>query len=335
MKQLFTILLLVFSAKSFAQSLKYDSVFLATKEDSLKIIAEKIQMSASLKDRIYADSLFKRTLVRALKSPHSFYYPFDSITTVSILFAPDSSFKIFTWHLRVSENLYLQKGAIQMLTYDGSLKLFGLIDKSEKIKNLADTVADHNGWVGAIYYKIIQKKYSNRDYYTLLGFDANNVWSDKKIAEVLTFSNDKPVFGGRYFSFEEDKEKKQGNNRFIIEYKKGGGARLNYDAELDMIVVEHLVPENNEPNRKASYVGDGDYEGFKWKNGKWVHVEKIFDYKTPEGKPPVPTPINNNSGNPEDDKLESKIPDQMPVAAPPAPVKKSEKKPATKPRKKG
>ncbi len=41
-------------------------------------------------------------------------------------------------------------------------------------------------------------------------------------------------------------------------------------------------------------VGNGDYEGFRWKNGKWVHVNKVFNLAIPENKPPVPAPIKES-----------------------------------------
>ena len=71
------------------------------------------------------------------------------------------------------------------------------------------------------------------------------------------------------------------------------GARLTYDKDLAMIVFEHLESESNEPNKKWTYIPDGDYEGFKWKNGKWVHVDKVFTMVTPDGQAPVPNPLND------------------------------------------
>lgn len=282
---------------------KTDLTFLRQKEDSLRSFARKIIQGINSDDRFYADSNFTRMLVRALKTPNSFYYPFDSLETISRLYSPDSFFRIFTWQLVINENVVRQHGAIQMRTHDGSLKLYGLIDKSDVTTNITDTIGNHNGWIGAIYYRIIQKKSSNQNYYTLLGYDENNIRSSRKIIEVLNFLNDEPTFGGRYFSYEEDTAFKTSQCRYIMEYKKDAGPRLTYDKDLDMIVMEHLVSESNEPKKKWTLVGDGDYEGFKWKNGKWVHVEKIFNYVTPEGQEPVPNPIRNQTGNLMEDKL--------------------------------
>jgi hypothetical protein len=136
-----------------------------------------------------------------------------------------------------------------------------------------------------------------------LGFDENNIRSSRKIIEVLDFINDEPIFGGRYFSYEDDGVFKSSHSRYIMEYKKEAGPKLNYDKDLDIIVVEHLISESNEPNKKWTLVGDGDYEGFKWKNGKWVHVEKVFNVVTPDGQAPVPNPIRDPSGNLDENKL--------------------------------
>lgn len=305
MKKLFGLFLVsILCQASFAQGIsRTDHKFLHQKQDSLKLLARKIIQGINADDRFNADSTFTRMLVRALKTPHSFHYPFDSLETVSRLYAPDSSFRIFTWQLVINDNVIRQHGAIQMKTHDGSLKLFPLIDKSDVTTSIADTIGNNYGWIGAIYYKIIQKKSSNQDYYTLLGFDENNIRSSRKIIEVLNFLNDEPTFGGRYFSYEEDSVFKTSQSRYVMEFKKDAGPRLSYDTDMDMIIVEHLVSESNEPKKKWTLVGDGDYEGFKWKNGKWVHVEKVFNYVTPDGQAPVPNPVRNQSGELMEDKL--------------------------------
>src|SRR5918993_99521 len=179
-----------------------DLVLLQQKEDSLKTYAYKLIQGITAADRFNADSIFTKMFVRALKTQHSFFYPFDSLQTISKLYPPDSTFRIFTWQMVINDNMVRQHGAIQMKTTDGSLKLFPLIDKSDVTKTLMDTVGNHLGWIGAVYYRIIGTNFNNKNYYTLLGFDANNIRSNKKIIEVLHFENGQPVFGGNYFRME-------------------------------------------------------------------------------------------------------------------------------------
>ena len=132
-------------------------------EDSLKHYARKIINGINSADRFKADSLFTRLFMRTLKTPNSFYYPFDSLQSISRLYAPDSSFRIITWQLIINDRIVRQHGVIQMRTDDGSLKRFPLIDKSDVTQTISDTVGNNLGWIGAIYYNIILKKYNNKN----------------------------------------------------------------------------------------------------------------------------------------------------------------------------
>ena len=278
MKICATLLILFFySTLLYAQRITAaDKMFLLEKEDSLKTIGLKIVQGREASDRFFADSAFTRIFVRALRTKNSFNYPFDSIVNISKLYAPDSSFKIFTWQLMINENTIRQHGAIQMKTADGSLKAFPLIDKSDITTNQTDTIADNSGWMGAVYYKIIQKEYKGEKFYTMLGFDENNIKSDKKIMDVLQFVNGKPVFGNKIFVMENSNEFQKQMARYILEYKKEAAARLTFDEDLGAVVFDELTSESNTPNKKWTLVPDGEYNGFLWKNGKWVLTTNLF-----------------------------------------------------------
>lgn len=267
---------------------------MALREDSMKQYAHDIVNARQPADRVKADSIFTRMLVRALKEKHSFSYPFDSLQTISRLYAPDSSFRIFTWQLVRDETTFRRHGAIQMNTADGSLSLYPLLDKTELVKDIDNAITDNEEWVGALYYKIIQTTYQDKNFYTLLGYDENSFRSTKKRIEVLTFNNGKPVFGGPFFSFEEDSLPRPVQSRFSIEYKKEGNGSIKYDKELGIIIFDHLISENNQPEKKYTYIPDGDYEGFKWEKGKWVHINKVFDFKLQDGQAPVEKPVFEN-----------------------------------------
>ncbi|WP_212003483.1 hypothetical protein [Chitinophaga sp. HK235] len=261
-------------------------------QDTLQQLSQNIFAGKGDAGREAAVEQFIPTLVRSLKTPYSFRFPFDSLRTVSILYPKDSSFRIFSWALERETGFYRHYGAIQMNTPDGQLKLFPLFDVSDYTTN-TDTIANNKAWYGCLYYNIVQRHYFNQEYYTLFGWDANNPRSQKKLVEMLTFKSGTPVFGGSFFSFAEDSIPKPTRNRFILEYKKESTATLNYNKELDMIVYDHLVSETNEPAKKYTYVSDMDYEGFKWQAGKWVHVNKIFHDAIPLGKgAPVPQPLD-------------------------------------------
>ncbi|MFN5357272.1 MAG: hypothetical protein ACK5BK_00430 [Bacteroidota bacterium] len=276
------------NAQSYAQNL-------VQKEDSLKYHGNIIVNGEFAEQRFRADSHFTRILVRALQIPYSFYHSFDSLITISRLYSPDSSFRIFTWQLSKDENTFRRHGAIQMNTKDGSLKLYPLIDRSSLIINQADTITNNEWWIGAIYYKILLHKIVDRNYYTLLGYDENNRLSTRKIIEILSFdAMNRPVFGSNIFDFSKDKAQKTPQSRYWIEYKKDAQASIKFDQELDLLIYDHLISETNEVDRKETYVPDGDYEAFKWTNGKWLHIEKPFDYKLEDGQAPVIKPVTES-----------------------------------------
>src|SRR5258708_24514651 len=212
------------------------------REDSLKVFAYDIVNGESASGRFRSDSQFIRSLVRALKLPWSFYYPFDSLSTISRLYAPDSSFRILTWQYRKDDFLFLQEGAIQMREPDGSLKLFPLFDVSMFTGKPLDSVRSRKNWIGAIYYKIIEKNWQGKNYYTLLGFDDFSQTSNKKWMDVLTFSPEgEPIFGGPYFSFKDDSVHQAPQNRFAIEYNREAGTHVHYDPAGDNACYDHLV----------------------------------------------------------------------------------------------
>ena len=279
-----------------AQGLKKaDLSFLSLKEDSLVILGEKIVNDKEVLERFTADSFFTRMLVRALKTPNSFNYPFKKISSISNLYSPDSTFRIFTWQVSKDQDTHRRHGAIQMKTKNGELKLFPLIDRTNVMNSQKDTITNNEWWFGAIYYKIIKKEYQGKSYYTLLGYDENSIRSTKKRIELLYFDpNGKPIFGGDFFTFKQDSIPQKNQSRFWVEYKKNGNARIIFDDELNLIIYDHLISETNEPNKLYTYIPDGDYEGFKWTNGKWLHINKVFNQKLKDGEAPIIKPIKEN-----------------------------------------
>src|ERR1700712_3300452 len=226
-----TLLVLLLPA-SYAQR-KMKRPNLDKQQDSLARLADDIINKPEAGERFRADSFFIRLLVRTLKTPDSFLYAFDSLISISKLVSPDSNFRIFTWQVKKDEMIYQQRGAIQVKTADGSLKLIPLHDVSMFTGRANDSVRTGISWIGAIYYRIIQKEVNGKKIYTLLGFDSYSIGSNKKWLEVLTFTADgQPQFGGPYFSFRDDtgSVKKRPPSRFSIEYKKEASTTFNYDS---------------------------------------------------------------------------------------------------------
>lgn len=315
-KPLFSLLILLClagwaSAQKIAPA---DLRVLHKKEDSLKAMVKNIIIDSFTAGRMRSDSQFVKTLVRSLQVKNSFYFPFDSVRGIRNVYSPDSIFRIITWQISFDDYYCRQRGAIQFRTPDGSLKLVPLRDYSEWTDYPLDSVRTKDNWIGAVYYNMIKTEYKGKNYYTLFGFDENNAQSNKKWIEVLTFNaQNQPIFGGRFFTFEKDSVKKAPMYRYSIEYKKEAATTVNYNTDLNMILVDHLISETDEPELAHTYVPDGDYEGFKWVDGRWQHVDKVFtesvDMKGTDmylGKPPMGDPLLDEKGNRDEKKLEDK-----------------------------
>jgi len=302
------IILFSFSQSLFAQKITVaDMKKLRAKEDTLEMYSEYLNTDSLPEDRMISDSIFTKVLVRALQVKNSFLYPFDSLRGISKLYAPDSNFRIYTWTISYDDYYFRQRGAIQFRTADGSLKLLPLRDFSEFTDKPEDSVRSRGNWIGAMYYNIIKTQNKGKNYYTLFGFDNNSAMSSMKWIEVLSFNEkNEPVFGGPFFSYEKDSIPKPSKYRFNIEFKKGARVLVNYVDDLQMILVDHLVSENDDPEHPWTFIPDGDQEGFKWENGKWMHIDKVFTFKLQDGQAPVGDPLLDPKGNRNEEKLKEK-----------------------------
>lgn len=301
-------------------------------DDSLGDYGARILDEPLPPNRLKADSMFTRILVRALRVPNSFYFHFDSLQTAPVVYPQDSSFRIISWHYTMNDVNYRQRGVIQMNTPDGSLKIFPLYDYSDSTENPLDSIRTPHNWIGAVYYNIIQKSFNGQQVYTLLGYDENDNKTTRKWMEILSFNkNGEPRFGGSFAAGGDSTAAPIFHHRFMMEYKKESSAKLNYDPEEDLIIMDHLVSENNHPENKATMVPGGDYEAFKWTDGHWVNNPKLFTQVLGDGNEPHEKTILDANGKADESKLAEQSeknmnkakPAEKPVPAKPPLTKKS------------
>lgn len=267
---------LLFFIPSYAQhsdessSLKRLSMY----QDSLTDLGKIMINNDNELERQNANTLFVRTLVSALKVPNSFLFPFDSVKTVSILNSPDNRFRVFSWHIMNDDGSYRFYGAMQMNT-GGPLKLFPLVDYSPLLPHAEDSVTDNRKWYGAQYYKIIRVT-GEKSYYVLLGWKGYTVNSTKKVIEVLSFKNDKPVFGMDVFGGSKHK-------RIIFQYTRQASMLLRYVPEQNLIVFDHLSPPNEKSKKDPESFGpDLSYDGYQLVNGRWKYIDNLDMRNVPD-----------------------------------------------------
>ncbi len=259
------------------------------KEDTLALLAYAIVNDSLPEHRFGTCRVFIPKLVEALKVENSFEYPFERIKSVSIQYAPDSTFRIFTWQLYVDTSDYRYYGAIQMNTPE--LKLYPLVDRSYNLKtNPEQAILTPENWYGALYYNIREVKSAKGKYFLLFGYDGYTFFNKRKLVDVLTFQPDgTPSFGAPVFVNEKKGGPTVTKNRLMLEYSSESSIKLNYDESMNMIVFDHLITSGGVYGQGESNFPDGSYEAYELKGGLWKYLSMLP--VTPMDQAPRPSPI--------------------------------------------
>jgi hypothetical protein len=261
-------------------------------EDSLVTIADSMYNSYLPDERPDFCIKFVKHLVRALKVPNSYDYPFNALKKKINIIAPDdNAFRIFNWQVIPEVSQVRYYGAIQAASE--SLKLYPLVDYTTELgKSAEDSVLTNSKWFGALYYRILTNDVDGHKVYTLFGLNSSSPVSNRKVMDPLSFTEHGAVFGAPIFNVSSQAIPNQRINRFIIEYKKQVQASLNWDDELKMVYFDKLVSQANDPNRKYTYVPSGQYDGFRWAGGTWNYVQDLIPVQNfKDGEAPDPKPL--------------------------------------------
>ncbi|RYE37053.1 MAG: hypothetical protein EOP42_01105 [Sphingobacteriaceae bacterium] len=276
-KPVLLLLMILLKLPGFAQTTAPDNqAKLKTYEDSLKTLGYNLVNNENDLERKNANYQFIRTFVNALKTPGSYRYKFDSVKTVSLIYAPDNQFRIFTWNVMNEDGSFRYYGTIQLNT-NGALKMFPLTDYTPFVTAPEDSVFTAQKWLGAQYYKIIKTGTEN-PYYVLLGWKGNTVKTTKKVIEVLSFKNNAPVFGLPVFD-----ENAKTRKRIVFEYSRQASMLLRFVPDKELIVFDHLAPRDPKVKTDYSFYGpDLTYDGYQLKNGRWKLVQNLDMRNIPE-----------------------------------------------------
>ena len=226
------------------------------------------QYGDSTFERNDANYLFIRDLVRALRMDGAFDFPFDSLRYISKLYAPDRSFRLFTWQVKQDFGTYRHFGCILM--NDDERRIIPLIDQSNVFIDREDTSLSHKSWYGAAYFQIVPEVIKSKGirYYTLIGYDPHELFSQRKMVDVLWFDKEgTPFFGAPLFVGPEGVK-----YRHIIEYAGDVIAQMRFDPEVERIIFDNLFARNPE-NAGFGFddVPDGSFNAYILKKRKWIY----------------------------------------------------------------
>lgn len=242
---------------------------LSAYQDTLARLGDTIINGPFAQVRTAASHRFITTLVNALKEPRSFQYDFDAVENLSILYAPDSSFRVMSWYVATGPASYRFYGAIQMNREP--LKLFGLVDHTPEFSNPEDTTTSYKKWLGAHYYEIIETSYKGRTCYLLLGWKGKDHRTTQRIIETLAFRDGMPFFGLPVLQTPEGLKK-----RILFEYSSQVSMMLKYLPEERLIVFDHLAPSDPDNEGDYAFYGpDLSYDALKPAKGLWQWQEHV------------------------------------------------------------
>jgi len=223
-----------------------------------------------------------------LNTPESFNYPFDSLKHIGKVVSPDNNWKLFTWNIPLPGGYHKIFGLLQVKRDKVSpLVTYELIDSRTKIPTPMGQTLTPQQWYGALYYQVVKKKADGRVYYALIGVDPNDMFTSKRVIDVLYFDEQgNPQFGAPIFD-----NGKRKFSRIIFEYSAKVSMVMRYVPESDMIIFDHLSPsEPRYSNDYRFYGPDFSYDGFKFEKGRWLLYSDL-DMRNAERPKPKKKPV--------------------------------------------
>ena len=182
--QSFICALLTISAVPLAAQAPQDFTYFEMVEDSLSGLAKTLLRDTLAEHRLKAGTEIKNLLQEALSAESAFQYPFSGLQGISIQYPQDSTFRIFTWQLYMSENDYRYGGFLQ----HSSGSVYQLEDHSAEVRMPEYEVMSPDYWYGTVYYNIKQTGKKRDRHYLLFGYDGYELFRKRKLIDVLVFS---------------------------------------------------------------------------------------------------------------------------------------------------
>ena len=307
MKKQTALFLCIFTMFFSGYSQKKENFFIL--EDSIKRLHQDIITERNTIIRYQKNEQLLYLLEETLELKNSISHPFDSLKTISVLTSSDKKIRIFTWYLISDDGIHEHYGFIQTYNEEKQrYRICTLIDKWQRINSPAAQPLACENWYGAVYSEIIETKtLNNKTYYTLLGWNGGNIFSQRKVIDVVSIdkkgvsSFGAPIFQGYT---------KTRTMRVVFEYAKRSPFILRYEKQShteksavrdkktnkytidtlssQMIVFNRLIPIDESLQQIPQFmVGEASMcDAFMEKDGKWIYKPDIIARNQDKSLPP-------------------------------------------------
>lgn len=219
--------------------------------------------------RLKANTQFDSVLVNFIHQENPFENDISAIKNLSVLKSEDEKLIIYNWLFPYKKGTYKY---FAYIVYRADLKnnpqIIKLQDTQELTQKLEAKTLNQKNWYGCIYYRIINNKNIDNDYYTLLGWDGNNLLSNKKVIDVIKVNPNGIVqIGAPVFKINAKLKK-----RIVFEYSEESVMSLKYHPEFNKIVFDDLVPMSEQFAGVFEYYVPNlhTFNAFIAEKGKWI-----------------------------------------------------------------
>ncbi|MEM9051116.1 MAG: hypothetical protein AAGC47_03595 [Bacteroidota bacterium] len=270
------------------------SLFLAFVIFSMELAAQTVEeieaqmsplqkvLSAEVSDdeKIAASDQFEELLVESFKLEETFMHDFFSIPKVAKHIADDKSFRMFNWNIPRSDGTHLYR--MYLLFPNGKFVRFE--DNSKLRHEDEKIILKSDQWYGALYYDLREFRVKKKKYFVLIGWDANDDLTTKKVLDVLVVGKKQNVSLG-YPIFELGEELV---NRRVFEYANDAIMNLRWLESKQMIIFDNLEPtQQNLKDQYAFYGPSTTFGGYRWDRDCWK-LEDNIDMSRPKGSDSAP-----------------------------------------------
>lgn len=219
-------------------------------------------------NRLEAGEQFEKALDSILNRPDAWLQRLDTLRTFSSLTSPDERFKLMTWNIPLPDGQFQFHGRILCSSKwkEAPAMVTKLTDASPNLQKAGTKVLSTKEWYGALYYSMCLHQYKKQRYYTVLGWDGNSPFSNKKIIDVLIVGADGQFhFGAPIFD-----DGKRLRHRIFFEYAEQATMSLRYQPKSERIIFDHLAP--SQPSYEGMYEfysPDFTTDAYHFEKGKW------------------------------------------------------------------
>ncbi len=264
-------LILLFSLLASAYVFAEDNQ-LSPAVDSINNMLNRISKSKTDAQKLEINEQLVDYFTQYLKNEESKKQKYDGVKYLSVLKSDDNKLQVYTWNINFDDGSHRYYGFLKYKIKDDEYVIHSLEDKSNEMNADDRLFLMPSEWYGSLYYDIITKKSGSKTYYTLIGWDGADLFINRKVIDVLTFSRKGIAeFGKKAFRIN-----KLYYPRMIFEYADAATMMLRYNKKQDIIVLDHLSPSEPIFEGKPQYYGpDFSFDAFMFKNGKWLLVEDI------------------------------------------------------------